>query len=66
MRNPRASCWPLCGGCLIVVGLLSGGCALVEVFTLVRTPELTATAKGDGVAVAREDERVAIARKDDR
>ena len=28
MRNPRASCWQLCGGCLIVVGLLSGGCGL--------------------------------------
>lgn len=28
MRNPRASSWQLCGGCLIVVGLLSGGCAL--------------------------------------
>ena len=28
MRNPRASSWQLCGGCLIVVGVLSGGCAL--------------------------------------
>jgi len=28
MRKLRTSSWPLCGGCLIVVGLLSGGCAL--------------------------------------
>ena len=28
MQNPRASCWPLCGGCLIVVGFLSVGCGL--------------------------------------
>ena len=28
MRNPRTSSWQLCGGCLIVVGLLSGGCVL--------------------------------------
>ena len=27
MRNLKASSWPLCGGCLIVVGLL-GGCVL--------------------------------------
>jgi len=28
MRKTRTSSWPFCGGCLIVVGLLSGGCAL--------------------------------------
>jgi len=28
MRKLRTSSWPLCGGCLIGVGLLSGGCAL--------------------------------------
>jgi len=28
MRKLRTSSWPLCGGCLVVVGLLSGGCAL--------------------------------------
>lgn len=28
MRNPRMSSWQLCGGCLLVAGLLSGGCAL--------------------------------------
>ena len=28
MRKLRTSSWPLCSGCLIVVGLLSGGCAL--------------------------------------
>ena len=28
MRNPRMSSWQLCGGCLVVVGLVSGGCAL--------------------------------------
>ena len=28
MRNPRMSSWQRCGGCLIVAGLLTGGCAL--------------------------------------